>query len=174
MAKKPRENRIPIMMSEDELRMIDDWRYNNRVATRSDAVRRLCRLGLVLDQNLDELTQREFQVAGQILRAMEFLSRVDAPGFAQAGMREKAELEAAKLETVSLNLNDKLQQIVAAVLSVRSSEKFEAIFESLKNLRVLREQVRAKIEDEQLEESRRLREQMIKQFFADREQSGEE
>lgn len=46
MAKLPRENRIPIMMSHDELRQIDDWRFENRVATRSDAVRRLCQIGL--------------------------------------------------------------------------------------------------------------------------------
>lgn len=42
MAKKPRENRIPIMMSDEELQPIDDWRFENRIATRSDAVRQLC------------------------------------------------------------------------------------------------------------------------------------
>lgn len=46
MDKKPRENRVPIMMSESELKAIDDWRFENRIATRSDAVRRLCQLGL--------------------------------------------------------------------------------------------------------------------------------
>jgi len=55
MAKKPRENRIPIMMSDDELKAIDDWRYENRIATRSDAIRRLCQIGLVLDEQLSVL-----------------------------------------------------------------------------------------------------------------------
>ncbi|MCK4204260.1 hypothetical protein J3U99_05725 [Brucella pituitosa] len=55
MAKKPRENRIPIMMSDDELKAIDDWRYENRIATRSDAVRRLCQIGLILDGQLSVL-----------------------------------------------------------------------------------------------------------------------
>ncbi|MCO6390541.1 hypothetical protein GTW25_05810 [Aliihoeflea aestuarii] len=46
MAKKPRENRVPIMMSDDEVTAIDDWRFANRIATRSDAVRQLAEIGL--------------------------------------------------------------------------------------------------------------------------------
>lgn len=45
-ARRPRENRVPIMMSDEELQAIDDWRFANRVATRSDAIRRLCGLAL--------------------------------------------------------------------------------------------------------------------------------
>lgn len=48
MAKAPRENRIPIMMSHEELTAIDDWRFAHRVATRSDAVRRLCQIALAV------------------------------------------------------------------------------------------------------------------------------
>ncbi|RCL00016.1 MAG: hypothetical protein JSC085_001003 [Candidatus Tokpelaia sp. JSC085] len=48
MNKKLRKHRIPIMMSDDELTSVDDWRFNNRVATRSEAIRRLCQLGLAL------------------------------------------------------------------------------------------------------------------------------
>uniref|UniRef100_UPI003F491FAA hypothetical protein n=1 Tax=Ensifer adhaerens TaxID=106592 RepID=UPI003F491FAA len=47
---KPRENRVPIMMSDDELKAIDDWRFNNRIATRSDAVRKLAKIGMVTDE----------------------------------------------------------------------------------------------------------------------------
>ena len=49
MTKKPRENRVPIMMSEDELASIDDWRFANRIATRSDPIRRLCQIGMIFD-----------------------------------------------------------------------------------------------------------------------------
>lgn len=48
-AKRPRENRVPIMLSEAELASIDDWRFRNRIATRSDAVRRLVKLALSAD-----------------------------------------------------------------------------------------------------------------------------
>lgn len=53
MTKKPRENRVPIMMSDDELRQIDDWRFANRIATRSDAVRRLAQMGLILSRSFE-------------------------------------------------------------------------------------------------------------------------
>lgn len=43
---KPRENRVPIMMSDEEMKAIDDWRFENRIATRSDAIRRLVQIGL--------------------------------------------------------------------------------------------------------------------------------
>lgn len=39
-----RENRVPIMLSDDELTAIDDWRFANRIGTRSDAIRRLCQI----------------------------------------------------------------------------------------------------------------------------------
>lgn len=51
---KPRENRVPIMMSEAELQSVDDWRYANRVATRSEAIRRLCQIGLVFGPLINE------------------------------------------------------------------------------------------------------------------------
>lgn len=51
---KPRENRVPIMMSDAELKAVDDWRFANRVATRSEAVRRLVRIGLATDDWIDQ------------------------------------------------------------------------------------------------------------------------
>lgn len=52
---KPREKRVPIMMSEEEMTSIDDWRFANRVATRSDAIRRLCQIGLKTSEVTDVL-----------------------------------------------------------------------------------------------------------------------
>lgn len=53
----PRENRVPIMMSDDELKLIDDWRYANRVATRSEAIRRLC--SEAISNNAKSIEQKE-------------------------------------------------------------------------------------------------------------------
>lgn len=47
---KPREKRVPIMMSEEEMTAVDDWRFANRVATRSDAIRRLCQMGIAFHE----------------------------------------------------------------------------------------------------------------------------
>ncbi len=35
--------------------MIDDWRFKNRIATRADAIRRLCQIGMMFDDNRMEL-----------------------------------------------------------------------------------------------------------------------
>lgn len=57
MSKKPRENRVPIMMSDEELSAIDDWRFANRIATRSDAVRRLVQIGLRFEGALSSIDE---------------------------------------------------------------------------------------------------------------------
>jgi len=54
---KPRENRIPIMMSDEELEAVDDWRFKNRIATRSEAVRRLCQIGIALEPLIEKADQ---------------------------------------------------------------------------------------------------------------------
>jgi len=42
-----RDKRVPIMFSAEELEMIDDWRFANRIGTRAEAVRRLVSSGMV-------------------------------------------------------------------------------------------------------------------------------
>ncbi|MBY3245163.1 hypothetical protein HFO16_27885 [Rhizobium laguerreae] len=43
------------MMSEKELTSVDDWRFKNRISTRADALRRLCKLGMALDILMPDL-----------------------------------------------------------------------------------------------------------------------
>ncbi|WP_162742290.1 hypothetical protein [Nitratireductor sp. OM-1] len=51
MAKVLREHRVPIMLTDDELQAIDDWRFENRVPTRSEAIRRLIEIALKSEGN---------------------------------------------------------------------------------------------------------------------------
>lgn len=57
--KKPtdelKDQRVPIMMSEDELKSIDDWRFGNRLPSRGEAIRRLCQIGMLVDNELDPI-----------------------------------------------------------------------------------------------------------------------
>jgi hypothetical protein len=46
------------MLSDDELEIIDDWRHDNRIATRSDAIRRLCQMAITLDVDLNTVLDR--------------------------------------------------------------------------------------------------------------------
>lgn len=55
MPKDTRENRVPIMLSDEELSAIDDWRFANRVATRSEAIRRLCQMALFFGDRAEEM-----------------------------------------------------------------------------------------------------------------------
>lgn len=41
-----RTERVPIMMSKEEVEALDDWRFANRVNGRSEAIRRLVQIGL--------------------------------------------------------------------------------------------------------------------------------
>jgi metal-responsive CopG/Arc/MetJ family transcriptional regulator len=50
-----RENRVPIMLTDEELKALDDWRFANRVATRSEAIRRLMAFGLAAPKKEEEL-----------------------------------------------------------------------------------------------------------------------
>lgn len=42
-------------MSERELEDVDEWRFESRVSTRAEALRRLCKIGLALDAALPGL-----------------------------------------------------------------------------------------------------------------------
>lgn len=57
--KKPvdelKDQRVPIMMSEDELKAIDDWRFDNRLPSRGEAIRRLCQIGILTDNELEPI-----------------------------------------------------------------------------------------------------------------------
>lgn len=44
-----RTERIQVMLDEEELRVIDDWRFDNRLPTRAAAIRELIRRGLLAD-----------------------------------------------------------------------------------------------------------------------------
>lgn len=44
-----REERLQIMLTAEELKLIDDWRFKRRMPTRASAIRELLRLGLAAE-----------------------------------------------------------------------------------------------------------------------------
>lgn len=84
--KKPegdlKNQRIPIMMTEAELKEIDDWSFENRIRSRGEAIRRLCKIGLLANSELEEITNGVAHIHHKIiddhfqtLRSMVELSR---------------------------------------------------------------------------------------------------
>ena len=63
MSELMREQRLQIMLTEEELTAIDDWRFERRMPTRAAAVRELLKRGLSADG---------FDVAGAGERSQDF------------------------------------------------------------------------------------------------------
>lgn len=63
MAELERPERLQIMLSQDELRALEDWRFSKRMPSRASAVRELLRRGLAADG---------FNVAGEGVRSQDF------------------------------------------------------------------------------------------------------
>lgn len=53
MSDDSRGERLQIMLTEDELRALDDWRFSKRMPSRAAAVRELLRRGLAAEGALD-------------------------------------------------------------------------------------------------------------------------
>jgi hypothetical protein len=63
MADEDRGERLQIMLSQDELRAIEKWRFDKRMPSRASAVRELLRRGLAAEG---------FDLAGEGVRSKEF------------------------------------------------------------------------------------------------------
>ena len=64
-----RETRLQIMLDEDELAAIDDWRFKRRMPSRAAAIRELLRLGLKTQAGADTDRHRrsgDFGVIGKL------------------------------------------------------------------------------------------------------------
>lgn len=60
-----RTEKLQIMLDDQELKTIDDWRFENRLPSRAAAIRELIRRGLAVDDQLDppeEAPSTEFRV----------------------------------------------------------------------------------------------------------------
>lgn len=58
MAGLSRETRLQIMLDEDELAAIDEWRFGHHMPSRAAAVRHLLRMGLGVVQNRADPAKR--------------------------------------------------------------------------------------------------------------------
>lgn len=59
--------RMQLKITSAEIEAIDDWRFANRIPSRSEAVRRLCQIGLLAD----ELSVKGRDIAGPYISELE-------------------------------------------------------------------------------------------------------
>lgn len=57
--------RLQMIITEDELNAIDDWQFANRIANRSEAVRRLCQVALALEP----LIEKNYSLTEDVLKS---------------------------------------------------------------------------------------------------------
>jgi len=65
MSDTSRDERLQIMLTEDELRVLDDWRFSQRMPSRAAAIRELLRRGLAVEGFLrseERLRSKDFGV----------------------------------------------------------------------------------------------------------------
>lgn len=106
---KPRENRVPIMMSDEELKAIDDWRFSCRIATRSEAIRRLCKTAFIAAPPFlpardmaDNAVGRAVDIQNHVLEVLELT---------EAGNSENALQLLDEIFTQSLDLTELLETL---------------------------------------------------------------
>ena len=69
-----RTEKLQLMLDEQELKAIDDWRFAHRMPTRAAAIRELLRRGLVASPHFDEpntedASTRDFGVVDENVKA---------------------------------------------------------------------------------------------------------
>jgi hypothetical protein len=60
-----RGERLQIMLTEEELRLLDDWRFDRRMPSRASAVRELLRRGLAAEgfvRSDDRMKSKDFSI----------------------------------------------------------------------------------------------------------------
>jgi hypothetical protein len=65
MPESNRDERLQIMLTDEELRILDDWRFDRRMPSRAAAIRELLKRGLAADGFVrnDRMRSKDFGVA---------------------------------------------------------------------------------------------------------------
>jgi len=83
MADELKDQRVVTMMTPSELAAIDDWAFANRIRSRGEAIRRLCRIAIAADREVEPVHRAlygSWQQLGSIALAFgEFLETEKAP-----------------------------------------------------------------------------------------------
>lgn len=69
MAPPKRTEKLQIMLDDEELKLIDDWRFEHRMPTRAAAIRELIRRGLINEEiaepETDGKTTSDFRIESE-------------------------------------------------------------------------------------------------------------
>jgi len=132
--------RLQMVITEAELEAVDKWQHANRVASRSEAIRRLVQIGLSADR----------EIVGAIKNSTHVLSRLtkvgfqaqDAAGNAEEGNRENVIQtltsiadEIARIRIVQDDATDSLFDLLGEIGPMRNADKFDDLADAIKKIR---------------------------------------
>lgn len=145
-----------LLMTPSEVKAIDDWRFANRIGSRGDAIRRLCEIGMGVDQvgvpsaighlnNLVEGISKDVQWLLDILDGRE-----EAPDNVEESILDAIELLGKISDHVKiLDLNLWEQRLWIEQVKSGPDTKMEEVYEKARpSIDDVRSKIIARLEDE--------------------------
>ncbi|WP_275790475.1 hypothetical protein [Pararhizobium gei] len=114
--------------------LLDEWSFNNRIRSRGDAIRRLCRMAIVADDDWPVMWRRILSISEMGGRAIDLLIQ-ENPDQSWL-LRVKANLLDLKMDALELN---------AQLTQLKEGDTAEKAFVTA---RLAREQLRSELLDE--------------------------
>ena len=124
--------RFNMFMSPSEMKAIDEWAWKNKIRSKSEAVRRLCQMALILDENLVNISERNEYLKEQNDRAKSAIDDLDKylDGLEDIVLEEKAR-SAVHATMMSLSAGfstlSATFEILALVAHFQEDHQFETI-----------------------------------------------
>lgn len=144
--KAPKDNRVPIMFSDGELDAIDEWRFANRISSRSEAIRRLCRIALIVGDRLDEMLPRLAEFTDELFKIVS--DEMPQQAIAEDAWQQKL-LDLGLKNDGLLNLLTELMELASTSRPLRTNESYSEAMQEAALAKVRFANIRALREDDQ-------------------------
>lgn len=151
--KELKDQRIPIMMTPSEVEAIDDWMFKNRIRSRGEAIRRLCKLSLLTERS--DTTKAVDKLMDATMTLLEVMETM--PSMPEA-IREKASTVLAR----TLDVTD--AQISDAAKTLPMTSGAGDIREDLAQVDRLVEFLRGKSAIKLIDETPGMRDRLLQRF----------
>lgn len=127
----PKSERFNMFISPAELKQIDEWAWENRIRSKSDAVRRLVQIGLVFDDNAKGIADAFMSLFDsyntKVIAAAEALSKGNEEHEARTDdfIRQMLNLSIETMEHLA-SLQVQLNLVMAPTMAMKADESFGA------------------------------------------------
>lgn len=112
--------KFQMMLSESEAKAIDDWGFANRIRSRAEAIRRLCQIGLAVEDQADRMDQASADAPKLAIRLLTWMQH---NGEGEDNPDDPVDLS-LRLTELSLNA-------AAAISAIRSAQVIQTHHENI-------------------------------------------